>query len=397
MNKKAYPLLSLLILSSCANTTLNLVVNIPTSNALQHLDEDIVKRTVAPTLESLDDYFQAPENKDCVVSPASYLLAVSGLSAVSEGFDNSSFGLQTDASDDVKSLLEAWNFAYDASPSGSDYTYFRSAVLHQQVGPTYKFDEEARKQVSDKYIATMVSNLDNYSSDAQNFLNEQIDLSIPLPNSELMDDGVITYGAIKIKDYIPNGLYEEQKEFTSENITSMVNTYSFGYSFPQPVLYWVGETYQAFKMEMNYTSLLIILPNQGVSLESISVADTYSSFMAEANYVSAYGYIPFFHLVTSNADLTAYLQNKLTGQEMFFSKLLASDVYNDLQLISVMQNSDFEFNKYGVAGESVTAIEAGGSTGPLDGEPVNLEVNRPFYALSLKDNFPIFVNKVNRL
>ena len=64
---------------------------------------------------------------------------------------------------------------------------------------------------------------------------------------------------------------------------------------------------------------------------------------------------------------------------------------------SIIQSNDFEFNKYGVSGESITAIPTVGKSAPADEKPLDLSVNRPFYAFSLKDDFPLFINKVTNL
>ena len=66
-----------------------------------------VDRVSSP--EQLDNYLKDENNEDYVIPPASFLLAVSGLSAVSDNFSNDEFGL-VDAEQDVKDLLTAWNF-----------------------------------------------------------------------------------------------------------------------------------------------------------------------------------------------------------------------------------------------------------------------------------------------
>jgi hypothetical protein len=117
--------------------------------------------------------------------------------------------------------------------------------------------------------------------------------------------------------------------------------------------------------------------------------------MANKQYYDAVGYVPYFHLKTFKEDLTYAMKSKLTGQEVLFSKLLADDVHNNLTLSSILQTSDFEFNRYGVSGESITVMGNYGSPAPEEHEVIELKVDRPFYAISLKDDFPLFVNKVN--
>ena len=84
----------------------------PKANAIQSVDASAVSRTATKTLQNLDAYFAKENNKNYVLSPASYLLAASAVAAVSDGFDLNAFGLM-DASKDTKALLESWNFLYN--------------------------------------------------------------------------------------------------------------------------------------------------------------------------------------------------------------------------------------------------------------------------------------------
>lgn len=124
------------------------------------------------------------------------------------------------------------------------------------------------------------------------------------------------------------------------------------------------------------------------------MSEAYKKYIDEGESKDAYGYIPFFHAKTEGEYITSALTNKLTGNETFYSKLLKDSVVNDLSISNVIQSSDFEFNKYGVSGESITAIVLGGSMAPVETETIEINVNRSFYAISLKDDFPIFVSMV---
>lgn len=395
--KKIHVLILISLLASCDGGIPDLISEYPHNTTFQRLDSGVVSRTASITLENLDPYFANPDNQDYVLSPASYLLATSGLIAVSDGFDHASFGLVEDVAEDVKDMLNAWNFEYEFDSSTyPDYCYFRSAVLHQQVGPTYEFDLGKRQEVADDYIATMVSSLSDYHERATAYFHEEIGLNIAIPDPNLTSDGVITYGGLKMKDYIARGLGEVQNDFFLGESPVSVKTYSFGsVYYPKYIAYYDGEGYQAFKLNVNMTDLLVILPDEGTAIDSLSVSEAYSSFMTEKTTVEAMGYVPYFHLTTENADLTDALLTKLTDQEAFFSKLLTENVVNDLFLSSVLQASDFEFNQYGVSGESITVETLYGTSEPIEHDPIELKVNRPFYAISLKDDFPIFVNKVN--
>ena len=55
----------------------------PKANTIQSVDASVVSRTATKTLQSLDAYFAKENNKNYVLSPASYLLAPSNILPVS--------------------------------------------------------------------------------------------------------------------------------------------------------------------------------------------------------------------------------------------------------------------------------------------------------------------------
>lgn len=407
-NKKHFPLWakivvpvgSVVIASSIALAVIipiinnnNYFVKAPSAKRLVTLDDDIVSRTASKTLSAFDELLQNVSKKDYLISPASFLLAATGVAAVSDGVDLSSFGI-SDPSRDVKSLLESWNFVYEENNEyNPQYCRFDSGVLHQQVGPTYRFDKNKQKEISDSYIATSVASLEDYHKQATSYFHDTIGFSIPIPDPNLKTDGVITYGAIRMKDYVPKGLISGMREFTVDSKTSKIDSYIFGQQYaPYYLKHYQSKNYQAFELKMSYTSLLIVLPNEGVNLEDISISEAYSSFNNNKEYVYAYGYVPYFHLTEEEADLTKFFPTK--GR--YYSKLLSGGVFNDLGLDKVIQSSDFEFGKYGVSGESITVISFSSTSATVTTtNSIEINVNRPFYAISLKDGFPLFVNKVN--
>ena len=377
--------------------TQEFLIAAPKAKEVQNLSSELKNRTAVKTLENLDPYFAKNTKENYVLSPASYLLALSSLVAVSTGFDEESFGLDN-AQEDTKALLESWNFfKEDKNPQNPSYCRFDSGVLHQQVGSKYAFDASKQKDVADEYIATSVASLNDYHKQAEDYFHKHVGLSIPIPDPHLRSDGVITYGAFKMKEYIPDGLGSEKNLFwIQDGITLVVvDSYQFGaQDYPFAVSYYKGANYQAFNLNIVKTSLLIVLPDEGTSINDISISEAYASYMENREQRMAYGYVPYFHILTQSEDLTNALKLKLTGSEVPYDKLLKDNVKNDLQLNSVLQTSDFEFNQYGVAGESITVISYAGSVAPDPSVPIELSVDRPFYAISLKDGFPLFVNKV---
>lgn len=382
----------------------SLVYNSPVHNTAQNLDSDLVSRTGYLAIKDLSSKLSSSEKTNYVLSPASYLLAVSGLASVSEGFDNDAFGLSENAIDDVYELLDKWNF--DDSSSYSVNT-FKSAILHQQIGSKYEFDDEKRVEFGQKYVSTMVSDLSSYTSDAESFFKDKVGLNLPVPSGQFSNDGgVSTYSGMTIKDYdLENKYGETKRQFVLDDGTELeLKSKSLGsYSEPRHSRYYKNDSYQVFKFTVHYTEMIVVLPNEGISINSIDVAEAYQNYINSENSVYYYGYIPFFHVKTEEEDITSVLTKKMTGSEKLYSKLLKDNVTNDLEVHDVLQSNDFEFDKQGITGESITVINGmtgsgEGSTKKEDEEdkhPIEINVNRSFYAISTNNDFPLFVSKVN--
>lgn len=396
--KKHFSLFSLglVTLCSCNSAVSNAFHKLPEFDKIMNLSSDIVSRTAALSLDKLSRYITDSSKEDTVFSPASLLLAAGGLSAVSDNFDNSAFGL-VDAQNDVKTLLESWNFKIkERSVYHAEDTYFKSCVLHQQVGEKYAFDREKQQKVSEEYISTMVSNIDTYANDAQKFFDKKLDINLKVPNIDIDPNSVLTYSALTMKDTVINGLEVADKPFNYKSGVSNTKVYPFGSeSWPKHMEYYRGENYYVFKRYVNITELMIILPDVNVDVNTINVKEAYENYYSNNVSGTAYGYIPYFHNKTLSADITDSIEQNLTGSEILYSKLLKDDVINDLSISGVFQSNDFEFSKYGVSGSSITVIPGAGATGPGQEVPVNLSCDRPFYAISLMDDFPMFINKVN--
>ena len=365
------------------------------ADKVQSVDYTLVNRVAIKALKSLDPYLAGSSQSNYALSPASYILAVSALTAVSDGIDASAFGLEN-AEKDCKSLLEAWNFLYEKHESdGGAYTRFDSGVLHQSVGGSYRFDGKKMERFASDYIATSNASLKDYHQQATEYFHKTVGLTIPVPDPKLSRDGVITYGALKMRDSVPGQFFSGDRPFHAGERTINVSSRTFGsVYYPESLPYYKGENYQAFQMRVSSTDLLFVLPDEGVSLESVSVSEAYASFREHRENVDAMGYTPYFHAHSENVDLKSAFASKLSGQPAYYSKLLADDVHNDLRLDAVLQSSDFQFDRYGVAGESITVMSTVGSAEPNEHPVVELNVDRPFYAISLKDWFPLFVNKV---
>ena len=386
--------------TDCVEMT-NFVFAPKNDRMVPEFDSKIVSRTGLKSLEKLISYFQDSKNENFVLSPASHLLCAASLMAVSDGFDLDAFGI-VDAEDDTKALLEQWNCSYSTTNQNTgevfDWIRYDSAVLHQQVGGTFAFDPAKCQAVADKYIATSAANHGNYVKQAQDYFEQAIGLEIPVPKIQMNGDGVITYAALKMKDLAMRTYATEKRNFNTKDGIIQVDYGLFGRENDGvSVRYFDGDNYVAFALKNNGTYLMIVLPDEGVPLESVPLDEAYSQIAKNnATMRPAYGYIPYFHLGSEEIDLSPTFTNYMNGSERIWSKLLVSDgpQSNLMTSFYVLQSSDFEFCEKGIFGESVTASGGSSAIAPSR-NPILLDVNRPFYAICLEDNFPLFVNKVN--
>ena len=368
----------------------------PKQSSIPQLDTNIVKRTATKSLANLEYCFAKAKNTNMVISPASFLLAASGFTSVSEGFDLDAFGL-VDAQEDVKALLDNWNSYYVNNNDNKIDCQIDSGVLHQQVGPTFQFDRNKISEIEDAYIGVGAAPLNGYVKQAEDYFKEKVGLTIPVPDLDLQSDGVITYGAISLLDRSIKEFPKQKNDFVINGTTVSVDTGLFGVNKSGQGIstkYYECDTYETFILNINVTSLLIVLPKEGVSIDSVSISEAYTNGVSAKTSKDVYGYVPFFHLQTFGLDVAEGFTSHLTGQEKYYSKLVVDELKDHVDLeLRAIQNSDFCFNEYGVAGQSITAM--GGSSSIGTKLPTQINVNRPFYAISLKDNFPLFVNKVN--
>ena len=369
----------------------------PKQSYIPILASGLVKKVATKSIANLEYCFANATDSNMVISPASFLLAAAGFASVSDGFDLDAFGL-TNAQEDVKTFLESWNCYYVNRNDNEIDCQIDSGILHQQVGPAFQFDKNKVAEVENKHIGVGAAPLNGYIKQAEDYFKDKVGLTIPVPDLDLQSDGVITYGAISLVDRATNKFPKQNNDFVINGNTISVETGLFGGSGDEGINsnYYVSETYETFTLNIGATQLLIVLPKEGVSIDSISVSEAYANGVSSSvKSMKIYGYLPFFHLKTYGLYVTKGLTDHLTGQEKYYSNLVVDELKDSVNLdLKAVQNSDFCFNEYGVAGQSITAMGGPASAGSTK-LPTQINVNRPFYAISLKDNFPLFVNKVN--
>ena len=365
------------------------LANIPT------LDSTFVTNTASKSLQLLEVMINNSTD-NYVISPASFLLSVSGLAAVSDNFVLSAYGLNN-SENDAKTLLEEWN-CYEKqtnSETGVEEVVSRidSGILHQQIGSRYNFDNAKIPDIESKYIGTSVTSTTNYRTQAQDYFENEVKLNrMVIPNLNINKDCIITYSGISFEDNAPIGK-TGKGGFQINGNTYNLDSCIYGSSSEEcyTTEYYSTPKYIAFTREIRKSSLLFVVPKTGYSLNDISISQAYSDFIANKEEVASYGYIPYFSINKNGVNVGNIVKEKLNGDEKLYSKLLDDSVSNAPSELKIIQSNSYDFYDDGTSGESV-----GTTRTPFDGGSSALELNvdRPFYALVLKDNFPIFVNKV---
>ena len=389
MNKNINLLFSVLLLVGCgSNTNVNYTGQIPKNQGRVHLELDNYKSIASFASKDLVPFlFEEAENSTC--SPASYALALGGVVSASanvESFATKSGFSSTDYQKEFKGLLNGLNWMEKKNS-------LRSAVLYQQIGPSLAFDDAKREKMAGEYISSMVSSHESYLEDAQNFFKKEIDLNLQLPQLTNEDDMIATYGALKLLDYFSYDAPDVKNDFyVEEGKKISVNTYSLVANERD---YYENDKYASLCQRINCTDVFFILPKDGVELIDIDPYQAYLDYLSKAETVNVTGYLPYFH-VKNQIDITSPVRQKNSDKKIrFFDKLLKDDVDREyLDVDSGKQVNDFEFSPKGVKGESVTVIAVDVASAPIEQKSVTFKVDKPFYALSLYDDFPLFISKI---
>ncbi len=390
MNKKMNFLFSVLFLAGCGSNHVNYVGSVPKNTIKVHLGLDTCKTIAQSASKDLVPFLsETTENSTC--SPASYALALGGV--VSASVNGQTFaqncGFSDAYEDEFVHLLNGMNWMEEDNS-------LRSAVLYQQIGPSLAFDDAKREAMAKKYISSMVSSHDSYRDDAQQFFKNEIDLDLKIPALPLNGyDAIATYGALKLVDSFAIDADEKKNDFyldSGEKIS--VNSLPLmGYEMK----YYETEDYASLSKTISNTSVFFILPKDGVELETIDPYQAYLDYKENAETVKATGYLPYFH-VRNQIDISKPVTQKDTdGKIQLFKKLLKDDQEHNIDISGGLQVNDFEFSPHGVKGESVTVIYATESCSfvPEEMKEITFNVDKPFYAISIYEDFPLFISKIS--
>ncbi len=354
------------------------------------LDEISLNNIATFSLDLLAPYLNEEEGNQ-VVSPASLAIAVGAQLAVSSDIEEFASNMGYTASavkEELVALLDGLNWSDEEHDSLS---YLKSLAVIQQVGDKYKIDKTKIKDFDDVNIMFAKSSYEDAHQDLQTIYEELIGLTIDVPAyPEYLTNAIVLAGALVLKD----SFSQELTSFTSTFYLNDNETVECEFSSLDGYYYYYkGENYAALLRNIRKTKLLFILPDEGYELTDIDLTDVYQDFYENRDYYFVQGKIPFFS-VESSFDITDSLLEQITGNPILCDKILADDVERELSVLSASQNSKFEFDRTGVKGESVTVIVGSESAMPDTEDPITFDCDRPFYALSIYDDFPLFAMKI---
>ena len=340
------------------------------------------------------------EGNGCV-SPASLALCYGALLSLSEGVDSFAerLGFSVSPVEDYKALVQGLNWQAvdkDGEDEEKVVSSIRSLGLVQQVGDEIRLDEEKVEEIGDGTILVDRSDSQNAIRNAENIFHELIGMEMTFPNMYVPENSLLVYGGLRLVDSLIVPKAGKKRTFHAvggkEVEGTFVNINPKGAYF-----YYKGENYAALSYPIRFTNLIYILPDEGYTLEEIDLPKAYAEFSRMAEQECCEGYVPHFK-AESLIDITKAINALLDGKQRFLEKALVKDGEGPVldMIMESVQKSKFEFDKNGVEGESVTIAMPGESVdepGELP-EPIPFLCDRPFYAISEYDGFPLFVNKI---
>lgn len=328
-----------------------------------------------------------------VYSPLGLALSLAGTALASNGSEKtlSELGISEEG---YLSLVRSLNFDFKREPTGpgeqGHNSSLRCFAFLQAIGGNVSVNEEEASRLAELGISNISSSFKTYKDDAQAVLDELSGRDMPMPNFEIpadFDAAAACYSGVSLIDSREEAgtIAGEFASYYGESIDEVDC---------QPIdglyRYYDGEGFQAMRFGISVTDMTIVLPDEGVGLEEISLSDAASEFEDNAKATLLEGYVPYFKL-TSQIDYTPYL-GQFGIRTPLFGRFVTS-----LPLTGVicLQKTEFEFAPKGVDGKSVTVTaafpEAGDVIGP---EPIEFDVNRPFYFVSSYRGMPIFAGSI---
>lgn len=306
------------------------------------------------------------------------------------GYD-SEFSYESDFKNISKLLL---------SGETSDKTYFRS-INHLEYLNIKSLNEDYLEKIGKKYEISSFNYplITDFTSYTMEFIKNVAGMEVEISPETFAHyvNGAFAFNNLKIKDSFSSSRTTFKSSFRGRNVeakdTDFISTSNSGKFINNE-----NEKVYIFDMKINKTSLRIILPYEGVDINSINL-NRLDLTLKDVEEVPLEIDIPLFELETKFEDYS-YLLNKydinfkskpfdktiktVTGDSTYFS--------GESSFISY-QMGKFKLDENGIEGEA-TSISGEGNKGTNEIGQLYLNVDRPFYAISMYQDLPLFVNKV---
>ena len=363
------------------------------------------KDNIASRAVELLSPFLDVEGANRVLSPASFALCMGASLKISTHVEDfaKAMGFSQDVDSDFNALFDGLNWVEEQRGGRLETaSSIRTAALVQQVGDTFRIDPEKAEEVGEGRIPTCISTSDSYLKDAEKVFEEAIGLELSIPNKDNPPpmEGLVIYNALKLQDSLKNPEKGRKQAFHAEDGSTEEGTFlTLSPETGETYSYYKGENYSALRVPVRFTDLLYILPDEGYTLLDVDLSKAYDAFTANNYRTLVEGYYPHFEASTY-VELSSILNGLLNGEQRWSDRILEDGVPRILFPEDILQISTFRFDENGVAGESLTYMTEPISPGPGGDEEedyVLFECDRPFYCISLYDDFPLFINRIATL
>lgn len=363
----------------------DLLLNLPKSD--KPVGCDVSESFAENSLSLLQNHLTEAKG-NTVLSPVGFSLCGSGYALASTTSDAmlERLGLVPEqAKDELKNIMETLNWS--SKKDGAD-SRISSLILYQIIDDSdqLSFNEEYRDYLLDSYMSSLRSNSENYKKEAQSVINEAMGHEMPMPDPTVSSPGAAAWSALYLKDSAKLSK-NHRFVFHAESGDKTVKGNSFG---GIQSLY-VGEDYKIYSQEIEYTSLVFILPNEGTPLESIDLVQAYRHYREDSTvYFIDEGSVPYFNIKT-DADLTSEYLALAQGAGCMDRLIEGTE---NMFRSECLQSSTFSFTENGVEGAAVTVMVEASSPDPQYIPHETFVCDRPFYALSTYSGLPLFAMKV---
>ena len=357
------------------------VIAEPTIN-YSYVEYDIKKETISEMLGHADYILNHEDyiSENSVFAAANHYLAILLLGVTSR--DNTDL-LNTLGFATYEDLMTTYHGLMDALNYKSELTSLQtiSAVLLAEM-PYYN-KETLERLARDALLYSAETEVKKAAKTAEAIFNQKIGLDMDL--SEVLKDiepeMVVGLNGQRLSDKF--SLYQQYSFNQIEiNFNGIKKVKGLGKNESHG-MYYRGSNYQMFKLPISATDLLFVLPDDGIDINSISLAKI---DLVNLKFLPGSYKLPYF-------DVASLLDTSDMLKDLLHQKMIYTDIAPNVVFDSSFNQSIFEFNRYGVEGKAISGIPGAGESGPEE-PSFNFIVDRPFYFISLFQDIPLFSGKI---